>query len=61
MKAVIYARVSSTGERQTNDRQVGDLTDYANYKKFGLIKVFEEKLTGAKKNHERPVLVDALE
>ena len=28
MKAVIYARVSSTGERQSTSRQVADLTDY---------------------------------
>ena len=61
MKAVIYARVSSTGERQNNDRQVGDLTDYAAYKNYDIVKVYEEKLTGAKKNKERPVLVDALE
>lgn len=61
MKAVIYARVSSTGERQNNDRQVGDLTDYANYKRYIIIKVFEEKLTGAKRNQERPVLIDALD
>ena len=27
--AVIYARVSSTGERQSTSRQVADLTDYA--------------------------------
>ena len=27
--AVIYARVSSTGDRQSTERQVMDLTDYA--------------------------------
>ena len=61
MKAVIYARVSSTGERQNNDRQVGDLTDYANYKRYDVVKVYEEKVTGAKKNQERPVLIEAVE
>ena len=30
MKAVIYARVSSTGDRQSTERQIIDLTDYAN-------------------------------
>ena len=29
MQAVIYARVSSTGDRQSTERQVMDLTDYA--------------------------------
>lgn len=61
MKAVIYARVSSTGERQNNDRQVGDLTDYANYKRYDIVKVYEEKVTGAKKNQERPVLIETLD
>ena len=61
MKAVIYARVSSTGERQNNDRQVGDLTDDANYKRYDIVKVYEEKVTGAKKNQERPVLIEAVE
>ena len=61
MKAVIYARVSSTGERQNNDRQVGDLTDYANYKRYDVVKVYEEKVTGAKKNQERQVLIEALD
>ena len=61
MKAVIYARVSSTGERQNNDRQVGDLTDYANYKRYDVVKVYEEKVTGAKKNQERPVLTETLD
>lgn len=61
MKAVIYARVSSAGERQNNDRQVGDLTDYANYKRYDIVKVYEEKVTGAKKNQERPVLLEALD
>ena len=61
MKAVIYARVSSTGERQNNDRQVGDLTDYANYKRYDIVKVYEEKVTGAKKNQERPVLTETLD
>ena len=61
MKAVIYARVSSPGERQNNDRQVGDLTDYANYKRYDIVKVYEEKVTGAKKNQERPVLIETLD
>ncbi len=60
MKAVIYARVSSTGERQNNERQVGDLKDYAAYKRYDIVKVYEEKVTGAKKNQDRPVLIEAL-
>ena len=61
MKAVIYARVSSIGDRQNTDRQISDLLDYVNYQKLELSKVFEEHISGAKKNSERPVLQQAIE
>ena len=61
MKAVIYARVSSVGDRQNTDRQVSDLLDYVEYQKLELSKVFEEHISGAKKNTERPVLQEAIE
>lgn len=59
--AVIYARVSSVGDRQSTDRQVKDLSDYALYKKMEVRKVFEEHISGAMKNEERPVLCQTLE
>ncbi len=58
--AVIYARVSSTGDRQSTKRQVRDLTDYAKYKGLTISQVFEEHISGAKKNGERLVLSEAL-
>ena len=58
--AVIYARVSSTGDRQSTERQVIDLTDYANKNAKTICKIFEEHISGAKKNHERPVLQECL-
>lgn len=61
MKAVIYARVSSVGDRQNTDRQISDLMDYVEYQKLELSKVFEEHVSGAKKNTERPVLQQAIE
>lgn len=60
MKAVIYARVSSTNDRQNTERQIADLTKYAEYKEMEISKVFEEKISGAKKNAERPVFVEAM-
>jgi len=60
MKAVIYARVSSTTDRQHTERQIADLTKYAEYKEMEISKVFEEKISGAKKNSERPVFVEAM-
>ena len=60
-KAVIYARVSSTNDRQSTDRQVADLTEYASKNNYEVVEVFEEHVSGAKKNSERPVLMECLE
>lgn len=57
---VIYARVSSIGDRQSTERQVKDLSEYAKYKSIEVCKVFEEHISGAKKNDERPVLCEAM-
>lgn len=59
--AVIYARVSSTGERQSTVRQVADLTDYATRNGMSVVKIFEEHISGAAKNEERPVLCQCLD
>lgn len=61
MRAIIYARVSSTNDRQSTERQVNDLREYAAYAKMEVVKVFEEKISGAKRNTERPILQKALE
>lgn len=60
-KAVIYARVSSIGDRQSTDRQVKDLMDYAAYKGYEVLGIYTEHISGAKKNGERPVLREAIE
>lgn len=59
--ATIYARVSSTTDRQNTQRQVIDLTEYANRNDLNLVKVYEEHISGAKKNIDRPVLTDCLQ
>lgn len=61
MKAVIYARVSSVGDRQNTHRQVADLSDFATRNGLAVEKVFEEHISGAKKNSERPVLCECLD
>ena len=58
--AVIYARVSSTGERQSTARQVADLTDYANRNGLEVVGVYEEHISGAKRNEERAVLAECI-
>jgi DNA invertase Pin-like site-specific DNA recombinase len=61
MRAVIYARVSSLGDRQNTDRQVCDLTNYACEKGYKVEQIFEEHISGAKRNEERPVLCECME
>lgn len=58
---VIYARVSSTTDRQNTERQVIDLTEYANRNGLNLVRVYEEHISGAKKNIDRPVLTECLQ
>lgn len=63
MKAIIYSRVSSSGyqsNRQDTTRQVEDLKAYAEYSKYEVVKIYEEHLSGGKRNEERPILVEAL-
>ena len=57
--AVIYARISSTGDRQSNERQVTDLKRYISINDMELVAVYEEKMSGAKEN--RPVLTECIE
>lgn len=59
--AVIYARVSSSGERQSTARQVSDLTQYAAINGMAVAEIFEEHISGAVKNEERPVLCECLD
>lgn len=59
--AVIYARVSSSNDRQDTSRQIEDLKKYANSQEIEVVATFEEHISGAKKNEERQVLTDCLE
>ena len=61
MKAAIYARVSSTNDRQSTDRQVIDLRNYAERNNIEVVKVYEEHISGAKRNEERPILCECLD
>ena len=61
MKAIIYARVSSTTDRQSTDRQVADLSKYASANNIEVVKVFEEHISGATRNEKRAVLNSAID
>ena len=59
MKVVIYARVSTV--IQDYDRQIDELKDYAKRMNFQVVKVFSEKVSGAKKVAERNALSELLD
>ena len=59
-KAVIFARVSSEGGRQSTTRQVEDLKEYASKNNLEVENIYEEHISGAKKNNERPILNECL-
>ena len=61
MKAAIYARVSSVGDRQDTTRQLRDLEKYASDNSIDIVKSFEEHISGAKKTKERPILNECLQ
>lgn len=61
--AIIYARVSSSGsqeQRQNTERQVKSLLEYAASNGLTVKRVFEEHISGAKKNIERAGLQECL-
>lgn len=60
-QVVLFARVSSTSDRQSYDRQINDLTQLAATQNYHVTGVFAEKICGAKKNAERKELLNMIE
>ena len=61
--AIIYARVSSSGAqegRQSTERQVKALKEYADINGYKVEKVIEEHISGGKRNSERAGLMECL-
>tara|TARA_R110002050_G_scaffold298159_1_gene460817 strand:- start:333 stop:1745 length:1413 start_codon:yes stop_codon:yes gene_type:complete len=50
MKAVMYVRVSTLD--QDTDRQIEDLTKWADYKNLEIVKIYQDKISGFKKGFE---------
>ena len=61
INAVIYSRVSSESERQDTERQTEELKDYADRMGYTIVEVYEEKVSGFKKNEQRPIFSKMLE
>ena len=51
-KAVILARVST--QQQEFERQINELTEFANRMNIQIVKVFSNKISGAKKTKNVP-------
>ena len=60
-RAVIYARVSSENDRQDTSRQITDLQKFSEANDMEIVKIYEEHISGAKKNEERHVLTECLD
>ena len=60
-RAVIYARVSSENDRQDTSRQITDLRKHCKAQNMEIVKIYEEHISGAKKNEERQVLTECLD
>jgi|SRR5665648_39620 len=58
LKVCILARVST--QIQDYDRQINELTAYAQSYQMEVVKVFANKVSGAKKNEDRPEIVDLI-
>lgn len=50
-KALIYSRVST--EKQNNQSQIQDLKDYSTYKKYEIVGIYEDIVSGKSKANER--------
>jgi DNA invertase Pin-like site-specific DNA recombinase len=60
-RAVIYARVSSENDRQDTSRQIKDLEKFSIAQNMKIEKIYEEHISGTKKNEERAILTKCLE
>ena len=59
MRVVILARVST--DKQEYQRQVVELTDHCSKMGYDVAKIFANKVSGAKKNEERPEIMEMLQ
>ena len=60
-RAVIYARVSSENDRQDTSRQIKDLEKFCITGNMTVEKIYEEHISGAKRNEERRILTECLD
>jgi DNA invertase Pin-like site-specific DNA recombinase len=59
MRVVIFSRISTN--LQDYQRQTIELKEFSSKMNFDVIDIFEERISGAKENNERPVLTSMIE
>jgi len=59
MKGVLLCRVSTV--TQDYERQINELTTYAASQKIEIVKIFANKVSGVKKNEDRPEILEMIE
>lgn len=59
MDVVLLCRVSTNSQDYT--RQVNELTEYCNRQGWSISRVFANKVSGAKKNYERPEIIELID
>lgn len=59
MKGVLLCRVSTVS--QDYERQITELTAYAASQKIEIVKIFANKISGAKKNEDRPEIIEMIQ
>jgi DNA invertase Pin-like site-specific DNA recombinase len=59
MNVVIFSRVSTS--LQDYQRQTIELKEFSSKMNFDVVDIFEERISGAKENNERPVLTSMIE
>jgi DNA invertase Pin-like site-specific DNA recombinase len=61
INVAVYTRVSTDSGKQDTQRQVDELKEHSLKMGYVVVQVYEERISGVKKNGDRPVLMKMLE
>lgn len=61
INVAVYTRVSTDNGKQDTQRQVDELKEHSLRMGYVVVQVYEERISGVKKNGDRPVLMKMLE
>jgi DNA invertase Pin-like site-specific DNA recombinase len=61
IRVSVYTRISTDNGKQDTQRQVDELKEHSLKMGYVVVQVYEERISGVKKNGDRPVLMRMLE